>query len=547
MSKPERALRPDRSARDRFGYELRQWRKRAGYSQDRLGERAFVSGDLIHKIEVAQRRPSRDLAVACDGFLGADGEIIRAWDAFDAEQAANTRGAEPAPPAQVIPGLSVPGLAAGVPVIFGEPGTVAGVPGNSAFPVILSGDFRHLADEGVLVWVPVRRQVFLRDDAGAGDTFSDAVLSHGKPQMLRTPWTIAGTLASADQISEGDLMDRRSFVLMAGAMLAVPAHDWLIAPAAGDVSSSAGRLIKPELVDDLDYMASSLRRMDDQVGGGSLVRLVRAQAGYVAALLRDGRYTDSVGRRLHGTLAELLRLGGWVSFDGSYQAQAQHFWIAALHAAHTAGDRALGANILGFMSEQAWNLGELDDSVRLASSALAGYKGSSPRVSAILHMRSARANAEIGNATECKRAIGAACDALTDVPSESGEPDWSYWMDEQSLNEQIGKCLIHLSEYETACAYLEMSLNPAGNWQGQYVRDGVSVLIALAQAHARAGEPEHACAIGGQAIAALSGKVDSPRLAAKIGVLREDLSRYENVPAVRDFGELAREISAAAR
>ena len=39
---------------------------------------------------------------------------------------------------------------------------------------------------------------------------------------------------------------------------------------------------------------------------------------YTAALklglLGNGSYIDSVGRRLHGTLAELLRLARWLSF-----------------------------------------------------------------------------------------------------------------------------------------------------------------------------------------------------------------------------------------
>ena len=140
-------------------------------------------------------------------------------------------------------------------------------------------------------------------------------------------------------------------------------------------------------MDSLDDITGKLRRMDDQMGGGALIDLVRAQISFVARLIREGRYTDSLGRRLHGTLGELLRLGGWVSYDDGNLAQAQRFWISSLHAAHTAGDTALGANVLGFMSEPAWNLGRPDDAVKLTATALAGYKGKSPHVSAILHMR----------------------------------------------------------------------------------------------------------------------------------------------------------------
>lgn len=85
MSKPERLLTPDRSALDRFGYELRKWRKQRGLSQAEAGKLVHVSGALLHKIEIGERRPSRDLALRCDSALGADGELIRAWEDFDAD------------------------------------------------------------------------------------------------------------------------------------------------------------------------------------------------------------------------------------------------------------------------------------------------------------------------------------------------------------------------------------------------------------------------------------------------------------------------------
>jgi transcriptional regulator with XRE-family HTH domain len=359
-------------------------------------------------------------------------------------------------------------------------------------------------------------------------------------------WTVAGTLASAREVSEVSAVERRSFILLTSAAVSVSAHDWLIARPVGDVSSSAGRRITPSLVDDLDVMTGKLREIDDQIGGGSLVSIVSAQAGYVAGLLRDYRYSDSVGRRLHGTLGELLRLGGWVSFDVGRQAQAQRFWLAALHAAHTAGDRALGANVLGFMSEQAGYLGKLDDAARLAESALAGYGGGSPRVSAILHMRAARPRAMMGDDYGCRSHIDLAYDALRNSSPDSGEPDWSYWMVEEDLDAQAGDCFLCLNDYSSASSRLETSLRAEGRWQGSYARDGVATLVLLATAQARADEPEQACATGARAIDILSGQVDSPRLAAKIQRLRDDLAPYGHLSAVHEFREQADGLSDAA-
>jgi tetratricopeptide (TPR) repeat protein len=272
------------------------------------------------------------------------------------------------------------------------------------------------------------------------------------------------------------------------------------------------------------------------MGGGSLIDIVSAQARYVTGLLRNGKYTDSVGRRLHGSLGELLRLGGWVSFDNGQPAQAQRFWLAGLHAAHTAGDNALGANVLGFMSEQAWTLGQLDDAARLAGTAVAGYKGSSRRVAAILHMRAAQPLAMLGDSANCRANIDAAFNALRNSPSESGEPNWSYWMTEGDLNAQIGSCYLSLNDFASACSHLEASLQES-NWQGTYARDGVATLILLANTHARAGDLEQACTVGTRAVALLSGQVDSPRLAVKVKRLRDELRLHSHAPAVREFDD----------
>lgn len=80
MSKPERELFPERSPLDQFGYQLRKCRRQRGMSQAQLGKLVHVSGALLHRVEVGERRPSRDLAERCDAVLGAEGALARAWD-----------------------------------------------------------------------------------------------------------------------------------------------------------------------------------------------------------------------------------------------------------------------------------------------------------------------------------------------------------------------------------------------------------------------------------------------------------------------------------
>ncbi len=309
-----------------------------------------------------------------------------------------------------------------------------------------------------------------------------------------TPWTVAGTLVSAREVSEVNPVDRRSFILLTGAAVTAPAHGWLLAHTMKDVSGSGGRAIGPALVDDLDDITDKLR--------------------------------------------------GWVSFDGGDYPRAQRFWIAALHAAHTAGDSALGANVLSFMSHQAHWLDKPDDAVMLATTALAGYKGGSPRVSANLHMRVAIAHAARGDTSDSRHAIDSAYDAFRNPPPDSGEPEWCYWMDERDINSKIGECLILLSDYRSASDHLEISLQAEDNRRSSYIRDGVSRLIKLAAARAQQGEPERACEVGTRAIDALSGQVDSARLTMRVQRVRKELRFYQNVPAVREFSDRVDELVA---
>lgn len=180
-------------------------------------------------------------------------------------------------------------------------------------------------------------------------------------------------------------MDRRSFLTVMGAAMSAPAHQWLLAePVPYLTRSGKSRRVTLNAVDELDLMNASLRRLDDGGGGDRLLLMVRAHVRQVVQLIDHSSYTDTVGRRLHSNAGELLRLAGWLAFDGGQHAGAQRYWMAALRAAHTAGDRALAANTLGFMSCQAKDIKQPLEAVTLAESARAGYRGASPRVSAIL-------------------------------------------------------------------------------------------------------------------------------------------------------------------
>ncbi|MFI6266672.1 helix-turn-helix domain-containing protein [Micromonospora sp. NPDC051006] len=77
MAQTPRQLTPHRSVLHGFGAALRQWRECRGLSQRALGGLVHVSGDLIGKVEKAERWPTARLVESCEAALQADGELVR--------------------------------------------------------------------------------------------------------------------------------------------------------------------------------------------------------------------------------------------------------------------------------------------------------------------------------------------------------------------------------------------------------------------------------------------------------------------------------------
>src|ERR1700761_4735145 len=65
-----------------FGQALRHLRTTAGLSRDQLGRAAFMSGDMIAKVERGDRSPSAKLVEACEQVpeLGSNGILSLLWE-----------------------------------------------------------------------------------------------------------------------------------------------------------------------------------------------------------------------------------------------------------------------------------------------------------------------------------------------------------------------------------------------------------------------------------------------------------------------------------
>jgi tetratricopeptide (TPR) repeat protein len=289
--------------------------------------------------------------------------------------------------------------------------------------------------------------------------------------------------------------------------------------------------------------------MDDQVGGGQLLRLVHEHLRYVTTLLRNGRYDDSTGRRLHATAAELLRLAGFTAFDSGQHGLAQRYWIAGLRAAHTAGDRALGANIIGFMSCQAKDLDGSREALVLAGSARQGYPGASGKVTAILALRTAEAMANDQTATtahrssETQRAIDDAFTALDGDPPSLGHPAWAYWMTPAQAHAQAGYCHLTTGDFTKARGELRAALRLQGDDSS---REGALRNVLLATTYLKQAHPDldRTLTHAHSALNALTDHVDSPRCRGHLSRLAAGLRPYRTT-GVQDFLDRHTSLTAA--
>lgn len=136
--------------------------------------------------------------------------------------------------------------------------------------------------------------------------------------------------------------------------------------------------------------------------------------------------------------AEFGRLAGWLAFDSEQPALAQRYFMAAVHSAHLSGDRAIGANIISFMSIQAAFSDNPRDVMTLAESVLQAEEELSPAVAVSLHAQMALSAAYAGDTDVSRRAQNRAFERLSQS-TPSGEPQWIYWFTEADAHGIAGQ------------------------------------------------------------------------------------------------------------
>jgi len=352
--------------------------------------------------------------------------------------------------------------------------------------------------------------------------------------VLNSPWTPAGTVVSTAASAQGGSMDRRGFLIATGATLSALGADWVgaLADPQAAAAVTGRRQVTAAMIARLELRLDDLRHLDDSLGGGEVRPLAVAEFNLLSQLANDGVYDAATGRRLFSALAEAARICGWLHFDAGRQAAAQSYYISALRASASAGDRASGANVLAFMAIQTYSVGNPQDAVNLVRTAQEQARSATPLVRSMLHMRAGRALSKTGDRVGSARELEAARSVYA-IGSRDDDPPWAYWMSAAEIEMIAASSALELDDPHQALASFAAARESSYAADG-YARDNALFLVRSADAHLRLGEVDAACEAASHALEQSDG-VDSARPSGALGDFRRSLAPHHKVRSAQDF------------
>jgi hypothetical protein len=325
---------------------------------------------------------------------------------------------------------------------------------------------------------------------------------------LSESWGASSTLQML-QKELGDDMDRRVYLAQSGMDLVALSNPWLLDPIEKLTEVKAGRRIGSSVVADINTITSIRRRMDDALGGGTLLAAVREDLKVTIRLIARDSYSSETGKLLYAAVAEQARLASWLAYDTGQYGLAQHYTATALRAAHTAEDRQIGANILGFAAYQDGTRGDAVAAEGLSRAALAGGRGGlTPAVEGSLHARLGMARARVGDMDGAAAAFDAA-ENLLNRSDSAEEPEWIYWFTPGDLHGIAGESYLAFQRSDIALEHLRQAV--AGT-PDDLARDKALWLSTMATAWAVEGELEQGHQVAEDALLLLGGKLESERV-----------------------------------
>lgn len=375
----------------------------------------------------------------------------------------------------------------------------------------------------------------------------EIVRARGWPDWLPTgdrldvelPWTMEASLSMLAETAGVAVHDRRSFLtLSAGTLMAVAAQWLAVEPARLQAAVRGGR-VDGSLVETFELRLPTLQQMLDALGGGSVRHLADAELRVVSDILRYGSYSERLGQRLWNVAAELGRIAGWSSFDAGFHAAAERYFMTGVRAAHTAGDRITGANVLKCLSLQLVDANRPQEALAIAEAARNGARQAPPRVVAMLTVREARTHAVLGDAVACERLLTRAEEAMSRADDHES-PVWAAYFDQAEYCAQVAACYLLLRQHETTDRWLAQSLALQPD---DRLVDKATYLMWSAENAVSLGEVDRACSLIMEAVPSIA-SAKSARNRQRLYDLQQRLRPQKGNRAVAELDEQVRTLVA---
>ncbi|MFC8075535.1 XRE family transcriptional regulator [Streptomyces sp. NPDC057307] len=328
----------------------------------------------------------------------------------------------------------------------------------------------------------------------AGRPLTAAGLGWDRPRTRRRHRALEhpydATATELLRATQGDVpMQRRSFILLSGAVATAPALDLLMDGAPELRAAQEGDRVSPQLTATVERAVRQARELDDSEGSASTLLWTGGVWQNLGKLITECRYGAAEGVRLHTAYVEMSETYGWMLFDAGHHPQAQRVYQTGLRLAREAAEAPsvhhATVNLLASAAYQESWLGQYHEASTLLEVAENRRpQALTPRLRAVLEMRRIALAGQMGDTEAVRRADGRTRTHLASV-RDSEEPWWTLWLGSSAVDAQTGRALLAARHPDLAEPYL--GGRTVDDAEG-YPRDRMLFASELADARAQTGD-----------------------------------------------------------
>lgn len=330
-----------------------------------------------------------------------------------------------------------------------------------------------------------------------------------------------------------DDVERRTLLRLLAGALAAP----MLGRGHADADRLASALTRPSrggqsAASIVEAAIANARRLDDVSGSRVAVRPALAQRDVIRSLLEGGPL-EPVKTRLAVAAADLSQLLGWLSFDMNDHDTARAYFNEGLQAAHEAGDKALGAYLLGNLAFLSIYEDRPQEALPFAEAARRRVEGTgSLAAQSWIATVEAEVFASLNDRDGTEESLDRARAGFARTKPEESPP-WMYHYNQSGLESGVGTCYLRLGLAEPARQAMKQTL--AGS-DASVIRERSIYLARLGQTYVPAGEVDEACRFGGEALS-IAADTRCDRAVLRVRKLRTQLEPWASEPMVRQLDD----------